>query len=493
MKNQTIKAVGYVRVSDDSQVDGHSLNAQRREITRHCQSQGYHLIKIYSDEGVSAYTDRIEKRPELTRLLEDARSRLFDIVIVHTLDRWARNTGVQRQALQLLGQCDIGFSSVTENFDFTTPMGKMMLTTMGAMSEFFSDQLGVHVRKAQRQRAELGLPLGDVPFGYVRNEDPRQAAETVPTEAQAVRQAFDMRAQGESHGAIAALLNNQGFQTRTGRRFTEYSIRDMLATRFYIGVIRYQGQEYPGQHRAIISEDLYQLVEQRRARHGRKNIRGGITGALQGILSCGHCGNAVHSERNHQGDPRYRERHGWPCFTNGASVVAHRIDPQIGQIIAGIRLPKEWREKILRTAITGSDVDVSVLKQQRQRIARAYGDGAYADEDYERRLDEIDAKILSATPASLPSIEEAAELIDDLPLLWRDARPEERRKLVAPLVDQVYVDLRSRKIAALRPKPGFKELLAHATRRLESVPCILLSPGEVREMQNVGMVETGGG
>jgi site-specific DNA recombinase len=61
MKNQTIKAVGYVRVSDDSQVDGHSLNAQRREITRHCQSQGYHLIKIYSDEGVSAYTDRIEK------------------------------------------------------------------------------------------------------------------------------------------------------------------------------------------------------------------------------------------------------------------------------------------------------------------------------------------------------------------------------------------------------------------------------------------------
>ena len=493
MGTKTIKAVGYIRVSDDSQVEGHSLDAQRREITRYCQSQGYDLVRIYSDEGVSAHTDRIEKRPELTRLLEDAQHRMFGIVVVHTLDRWARNSGVQRQALQVLGQCDIGFTSITENFDFTTPVGKMMLTTMGAMSEFFSDQLGVHVSKAQRQRVELGLPVGDIPFGYHRSKDPRQAAVTVPTEALAVRQAFEMRAQGESHGSIAAYFNAGGFQTRTGRRFTEYSIRDMLATRFYVGVIRYRGEEYPGKHQAIIPEDLYQQVDQRRTKHGRKNTKGGITGALQGILSCGHCGNPVHSERNHQGDPRYRERHGWPCVTNGASVIAHRIDPQIGEIIAGIQLPPEWKKNILQTATNCSGIDLSVLKMQRQRLARAYGDGAYTDEDYERRLDEIDAKILSTVPASLPSIEEAAELLDDLPLLWQEALPEERRKLVAPLVDQVYLDLRSRRIAAIRPKQGFQELLTRSIQRLKHAPCILLSPDEVRELQNVGMVETGEG
>jgi hypothetical protein len=175
------------------------------------------------------------------------------------------------------------------------------------------------------------------------------------------------------------------------------------------------------------------------------------------------------------------------------SVITHRIDPQIGAIVAGIQLPAEWRTSIMQMATTGSNLDLSALKQQRQRLARAYGDGAYNDEDYQRRLDEIDAKIRSATPASLPSIEEAAQLIDDLPLLWQDAQPEERRKLVAPLVDHVYLDLRNKKITAIKPKPGFKDLLTHSLKRMKPAPCILLSPEEVREMQNVGMVETGEG
>ena len=136
-------------------------------------------------------------------------------------------------------------------------------------------------------------------------------------------------------------------------------------------------------------------------------------------------------------------------------------------------------------------MDLSVLKMQRQRVARAYGDGAYTDEDYERRLNEIDAKILSTVPASLPSIEEAAAFLDDLPLLWQESMPEERRKLVAPLVDRVYLDLRNRRNAAIRPKPGFKEPLDQSIRRLQSPACILMSPEEVGELQNVGMVKTG--
>ena len=145
--------------------------------------------------------------------------------------------------------------------------------------------IAVHVKKAQRLRAELGLPLGDIPFGYIRNGDPKQAPLTVPAEAEAVYQAYETRNQGESQGSIAARINSNGFRTRTGRMFTGYSVRDMLANRFYAGVIVYQDQEYPGQHQAIISEPLYQQVQLRRLKHGRKNVRGGITGALQGILS----------------------------------------------------------------------------------------------------------------------------------------------------------------------------------------------------------------
>ena len=383
MKTERKRAVGYIRVSDESQVDGHSLEAQRREIKRYCDAQGYELVEIYADEGVSAYTDQIESRPQFAQLLTDTSNGFFDVVIVHTIDRWARESSVQGESLRRLGKANIGFVSVTENMDYTTPHGKWMLTVTGANSELSSALIAVHVKKAQRLRAELGLPLGDIPFGYIRNGDPKQAPLTVPAEAEAVYQAYETRNQGESQGSIAARINSNGFRTRTGRMFTGYSVRDMLANRFYAGVIVYQDQEYPGQHQAIISEPLYQQVQLRRLKHGRKNVRGGITGALQGILSCSSCGNPVHSERNHQGDPRYRERHGWPCGTNGRSVIAHRIDPQIGELIAGIKLQPEWRDLILKTATTGGpEMDLSALKKQRQRVARAYGDGASTDEDY---------------------------------------------------------------------------------------------------------------
>ena len=166
---ESVRAAGYVRVSDESQVEGHPLDAQRREIKRYCEAQGYELVVIYADEGVSAYTDQIEARPQFAKLLKDAEAHIFNVVIVHTIDRWARKSAVQAEALQRLGNANIGFVSVTENMDYTTPHGKWMLTMMGANSELSSALIGIHVKKAQRQRAELGLPLGDIPFGYVRN------------------------------------------------------------------------------------------------------------------------------------------------------------------------------------------------------------------------------------------------------------------------------------------------------------------------------------
>lgn len=119
-KTSLTRAVGYIRVSDEKQVDGHSLDAQRVEIARWCERQGYELVRIYADEGFTAHTDRIERRPQLLALLQDAESKDFDLVVVHMLDRWARNVGVQRQALQRLGEAGVGFASVVEGVDFTT-------------------------------------------------------------------------------------------------------------------------------------------------------------------------------------------------------------------------------------------------------------------------------------------------------------------------------------------------------------------------------------
>ncbi|MFQ6027730.1 MAG: recombinase family protein [Dehalococcoidia bacterium] len=84
------------RYARESHVQGYSLEAQRAEISRWCQRRSYELVKVYVEDGKSAHTDRIDRRPQLLALLEDAKSDQFDIVVSHMIDRWARNLGARR-------------------------------------------------------------------------------------------------------------------------------------------------------------------------------------------------------------------------------------------------------------------------------------------------------------------------------------------------------------------------------------------------------------
>ncbi len=119
----TQRALCLVRVSHASQVDGYSLDAQKAEAERWCANHGYSVRRMLVEEGVSARTDKLEKRPLLRQSLEMAARGEYDLLIVHTLDRLARNQKVQRQVLETLGKASVGFASVVEGIDYTTPLG----------------------------------------------------------------------------------------------------------------------------------------------------------------------------------------------------------------------------------------------------------------------------------------------------------------------------------------------------------------------------------
>ena len=86
-----MRAAAYIRVSDVSQVEGYSLNAQERLFHQHCQNKDWDAVPVYREEGRSAHGDSIRKRPVFPQLPEDDAKGLFDVVVVHTLDRCARN------------------------------------------------------------------------------------------------------------------------------------------------------------------------------------------------------------------------------------------------------------------------------------------------------------------------------------------------------------------------------------------------------------------
>ena len=137
---RTKTAVGYVRVSREDQTPGDSLATQRVEIDRYCERKGYELVRTYADEGASAHSDRISKRHQFSRLLEDAQQGRFDVVVVHSLDRWAPDMCVHTKALGILGDAKVGFASVTEDIDLSTTVGTVMMTLLAAFAEFFSAQ-----------------------------------------------------------------------------------------------------------------------------------------------------------------------------------------------------------------------------------------------------------------------------------------------------------------------------------------------------------------
>ena len=138
---QKLRAAGYFRVSSEDQLDNWSLDAQERAFVDFCQSKGWEPVVKYREEGRSAWTDKLAKRPKFRELLEDARSRKFDVVVVHSLDRWARNLSVTLDSFRSLAQSGVTFVSIQEQIDYTTPEGRLFLVMLGAFAQYFSDSL----------------------------------------------------------------------------------------------------------------------------------------------------------------------------------------------------------------------------------------------------------------------------------------------------------------------------------------------------------------
>jgi len=283
-----MRAAGYIRVSSASQVEGHSLDAQERLFRELCKNRGWDPVILYREEGRSARYDSIRKRPAFRRLLEDASRDMFDVVVVHTLDRWARNLRVALEAIGILSRHKVALVSITENLDYSTPQGKLMLNMLGSFAEFYSDSLGVHVRKGQDERAQAGKHTGGIPFGYescyvkehgVRTQtcDPEHpgGVHIHPKEGPVVAELFKRYASGTtSTSQLAMWLNELGFRTRNmhslkgpdgsvkpaePRLFTNASARVILHNAFYCGFIKHRGKLLSQASETVPPEGDYQV------------------------------------------------------------------------------------------------------------------------------------------------------------------------------------------------------------------------------------------
>ncbi len=152
---QKMKAALYARVSTTNH--GQDPQLQTREMREYCERRGWEIAGEYTDIGVSGSKD---SRPELNRLMADAKQRRFDAVCVWKLDRFGRSLRHLVNALADLESLGVSFISIKDNLDLGTPSGRLMFQIIGAMAEFERSLIQERVRAGLRNARAKGKRLG---------------------------------------------------------------------------------------------------------------------------------------------------------------------------------------------------------------------------------------------------------------------------------------------------------------------------------------------
>ena len=312
------RAVSYIRVSTREQAqrggseEGFSLPAQREANKRKAQSMGALVVKEFADRGESA---RSANRPELQKMLaylkEDGG---IDYVIVHKLDRLARNRADDVEINRAFEEAGVRLVSTSENID-QTPGGMLLHGIMSSIAEFYSRNLANEVMKGMGEKARNGGTLGKAPLGYVnvrgRDEHGREVRTVELDEERAplVRLAFTEYATGNwTVRQLADHLSTLGLNIpptprRPAKPITATRLHEILRHPYYKGVVQFQGVEYAGKHEPLVDSQTWQTVQAILAsrRYGeRQRIHNHF---LKSTVVCGQCGArlSVQNAKNSKG------------------------------------------------------------------------------------------------------------------------------------------------------------------------------------------------
>lgn len=286
----------YLRVSTKEQAEGgYSLPAQREACLKFIKDKGWNFVDEYSDKGESA---RSAHRPQLQEMLSRIKKDdSINIVLVHKLDRLARNVADHVAIKAVLQKHKVSLTSVVENIE-DSASGKLIENIMASLAEFYSANLSTEVKKGLLQKVKQGGWNGQAPVGYMNIKNEKGEALIVPDPKMAplVQEAFNRYSTGESSiTELYELMAKKGIKSKQSKRVISRSkFAKIFSNKAYMGMIVYQGIEYQGIHKPLVSKALFQRTSEVLSTHNhagerkRKHLH-----YLKGSLYCGHCGARV--------------------------------------------------------------------------------------------------------------------------------------------------------------------------------------------------------
>ena len=281
-----MKAVIYARYSSDSQRE-ESIEGQIRECTAFAEKNGITILRHYIDRAVSAKTDN---RPEFQNMVKDSGKRLFDLVIVWKLDRFARNRYDSARYKATLKKNGVKVVSATEVISEGAE-GIILESVLEGYAEYYSADLSEKVIRGMTDNAlKCKFNGGTLPIGY--QIDAEQHFQIDPLTAPFVLEAFKRYDGGETISSIMNWLNEQRPTNTRGQKMTFNSVGHMLHNRRYIGEFQYHDVIVPDGIPAIVPQELFERVQEKLVKNKKAPARHKAEDdyLLTTKLFCGYCG-----------------------------------------------------------------------------------------------------------------------------------------------------------------------------------------------------------
>lgn len=377
MKEMKRKSVGcYVRVSTISQdIDKFSINGQITQIKEYCQFHGYEVFDIYADRGVSGKT---MNRPELQRMLKDAKEGKLDGVMIYKTSRLARNTSDLLTIVEGLHKQNVEFFSLSENMKFDSNSGKLLLQILASFSEFERNNIAEGAFMGQLRRSQEGYYQGNLPLAYDKIPDSKHELMINQHEANIVKYIFESYAKGHGYRKIANALNHKGYVTKKGNPFSISAVTYILSNPFYIGKIQFAKYKdwndkrrkglndkpviAEGKHTPIISQSLWDKVQARKKQVSEKpQVHGKGTNILTGLISCPQCSASMSASTTvntlkdgtkkrirYYSCSNFRNKGSKVCSANSvrADVIEKYVMDQILEIVKSDKVIKQVVERV---------------------------------------------------------------------------------------------------------------------------------------------------
>ena len=497
------RAILYLRVSTEEQADtdynseGYSLPAQREACVRVSEQLGATVLDEYVDRGESA---KSAKRPELQRMLKRLQEQSdVDYVIVHKVDRLARNRRDDVEIDLVIRSSGARLVSASENID-DTPHGKLIRNIMADFAQYYSDNLATEAKKGARQKAKFGGTPYKPPIGYLTARERIEGREiriviTDVDRASLVRWAFTAYATGNyTMQEITDELDERGLRYEPSRKLSarpmaKNAVNNMLRNRYYLGMVSYEGVLYPGRHEPLVDEATFEAVQAimtARTLSGEKPKQ--RPHYLKGRLFCGYCGTrlGISFSKGHQGTiypyfyciGRQKRKNSCPQTFVPIEVIEAaavdywrqhvRLDEQrsaeVRQVVANWllsrqassgktitaqrkRIEKLEREQAkLTQAYLADALPIESLKAEQARVQRELGQAKTLIAQYQQDYEMLEA-----------ALDHALLLCRSGALAYEHAEPEVRRQLIQAAFDKLWVV--EAEIAGANLKPGFVTLL----------------------------------